>query len=254
MTGDRCIELKTPKELVVMRRAGRLAGLVLKEISRLMNPGVTTKDLDVRAEKMIRDAGAVPTFLGYCGYPASICASLNDEVVHGIPHPKRVLKEGDIVSIDVGVTLDGFVGDTAGTFPVGRVSEEARRLLETTRRSLEKGMEQARVGRRLGDVSSAIQVCAESAGFSVVRDYSGHGIGRQMHEGPSIPNFGAAGTGIRLEEGLVLALEPMINQSDWKVKVLGDGWTVVTRDGGLSAHFEHTVAVTSDGPEILTSV
>ncbi len=237
-----------------MRRAGRLAGLVLKEISRLMNPGVTTKDLDVRAEKMIRDAGAVPTFLGYCGYPASICASLNDEVVHGIPHPKRVLKEGDIVSIDVGVTLDGFVGDTAGTFPVGRVSEEARRLLETTRRSLEKGMEQARVGRRLGDVSSAIQVCAESAGFSVVRDYSGHGIGRQMHEGPSIPNFGAAGTGIRLEEGLVLALEPMINQSDWKVKVLGDGWTVVTRDGGLSAHFEHTVAVTSDGPEILTSV
>jgi methionyl aminopeptidase len=254
MSSSRQIELKSSSDLERMRRAGRLAGQVLDAVGRAVAPGVTTKELDRLAEQFIRDAGGIPTFLGYRGYTASICASINEEVVHGIPHPKRVLREGDIVGIDVGATLEGFVGDTAATFPVGRISEEAAALLRTTRNSLNEGIAAARVGHRLGDVSSAIQREAESKGYSVVRDFVGHGIGRQMHEEPSVPNYGTAGTGVRLEPGLVIALEPMVNLGTWRVQVLKDGWTVVTEDNRLSAHFEHTVAVTEAGPEVLTLV
>lgn len=254
MGSARQIELKSPADLERMRRAGRLAAQVLEAVGRAVAPGVTTKDLDRLAEKKIRDAGGVPTFLGYRGYTASLCASINEEVVHGIPHPKRVLREGDIVGIDVGATLDGFVGDTAATFAVGRISEEAERLLQTTQESLAQGIAAARVGNRLGDVSAAIQRAAESKGYSVVRDFVGHGIGRNMHEEPSVPNYGTAGTGLRLEAGLVIALEPMVNAGTWRVNVLKDGWTVVTEDNRLSAHFEHTVAVTDAGPEVLTQV
>jgi methionyl aminopeptidase len=252
MVSTRQIELKSPVDLERMRRAGRLAAQVLDAVGRAVKPGVTTKDLDRLAETFIRDAGGIPTFVGYRGYAASICASINEEVVHGIPHPKRVLREGDIVGIDVGATLDGFVGDTAATFPVGRISEEAAALLRSTRESLDQGIAAARVGNRLGDVSSAIQRVAESRGYSVVRDFVGHGIGRNMHEEPSVPNYGTAGTGLRLEAGLVIALEPMVNVGTWRVQVLKDGWTVVTQDNRLSAHFEHTVAVTEAGPEVLT--
>lgn len=249
---SRQIELKSERDLDRMRRAGRLAGRVLKEVSAAVKPGASTKDLDRLAEKLIRDAGAIPTFLGYRGYRATICASVNEEVVHGIPSSKRILEEGDIVGIDVGVTLDGFVGDTAVSVPVGRVSAEKHALLEATRISLEKGIEQARPGNRLGDISNAIQAYAESRGFGVVRDFVGHGIGRQMHEEPAVPNYGPPRTGLRLEAGLVLALEPMLTAGHWKVRVLDDGWTVVTEDGKPSAHFEHTVAVTAAGPEVLT--
>ena len=254
MGSSRQIELKSPADLERMRRAGRLAAQVLETVGRAVAPGISTKELDRLAEKFIRDAGGVPTFLGYRGYTASICASINEEVVHGIPHPKRILREGDIVGIDVGATLGGFVGDTAATFPVGKISEEAERLLRTTRESLEKGIAAARVGNRLGDISSAIQQVAESRGYSVVRDFVGHGIGRNMHEEPSVPNYGTAGSGLRLEAGLVVALEPMVNAGTWRVQVLKDGWTVVTEDNRLSAHFEHTVAITDQGPEILTRI
>lgn len=252
MGSTRQIELKSPADLERMRRAGRLAAQVLEAVGRAVAPGVTTKELDRLAEKFIRDAGGVPTFLGYRGYTATLCASINEEVVHGIPNPKRVLREGDIVGIDVGATLDGFVGDTAATFAVGRITDEAQRLLQTTRESLDQGIAAARVGNRLGDVSAAIQRVAEAKGYSVVRDFVGHGIGRNMHEEPSVPNYGTAGTGLRLEAGLVIALEPMVNMGTWRVQVLKDGWTVVTEDNRLSAHFEHTVAVTDAGPEILT--
>ncbi len=254
MGSSRQIELKSPTDLERMRRAGRLAAQVLETVGRAVAPGVSTKELDRLAEKFIRDAGGVPTFLGYRGYTASICASINEEVVHGIPNPKRVLREGDIVGIDVGATLEGFVGDTAATFPVGRITDEAQRLLQTTRESLDQGIAAARVGNRLGDVSAAIQRVAEEKGYSVVRDFVGHGIGRNMHEEPSVPNYGTAGTGLRLEPGLVIALEPMVNMGTWRVQVLKDGWTVVTEDNRLSAHFEHTVAVTDAGPEILTQI
>jgi methionyl aminopeptidase len=248
----RRIELKSAADLEKMRRAGAIAGRVLGEVGKLVAPGVSTRDLDQAAERMIREAGALPTFLGYRGYTATICASVNEEVVHGIPSAKRVLREGDIISVDLGATFLGFVGDTAATFAVGRISEEDKQLVETTRLSLERGIEKLRPGGRLGDVSSAIQKEAEDAGFGVVRDYVGHGIGRQMHEEPSVPNYGTAGTGLRLEAGLVLALEPMITAGSWKVKVRPDGWTVVTQDGRRAAHFEHTVAVTEQGPEVLT--
>jgi methionyl aminopeptidase len=254
MASTRQIELKSPADLERMRRAGRLAAQVLEAVGRAVAPGVTTKELDRLAEKFIRDAGGVPTFLGYRGYTATLCASINEEVVHGIPSPKRVLREGDVVGIDVGATLDGFVGDTAATFAVGRITDEAQRLLQTTRESLDQGIAAARVGNRLGDVSAAIQRVAEEKGYSVVRDFVGHGIGRNMHEEPSVPNYGTAGTGLRLEAGLVIALEPMVNVGTWRVQVLKDGWTVVTEDNRLSAHFEHTVAVTDAGPEILTQI
>lgn len=249
----RRIELKSAADLDKMRAAGRLAGAVLKQVGKLVKAGVTTQDLDKAVEKMIRDGGGIPTFLGYRGYTATICASVNEEVVHGIPSPKRVLKEGDIISVDLGATVHGFVGDTAATFAVGKISESDQRLIDATRVSLEKGIAMMRPGNRLGDVSSAIQAHAESLGFGVVRDYVGHGIGRQMHEEPSVPNYGTPGTGLRLETGLVLALEPMITEGSYKVKVRPDGWTVVTQDGRRAAHFEHTVAITEAGPEILTT-
>ncbi len=248
----RGIELKSEADLVRMRRAGALAGRVLAEVGRSIRPGVTTKDLDVLAEKIIRGAGGIPTFVGYRGYPASICASINEEVVHGIPSAERVLREGDVIGIDVGATLEGFVGDTAATFPVGRVAPDLEDLLKTTAEALKRGIAQARPGNRMGDISRAIQACGEARGYGVVRDFVGHGIGRQMHEAPAVPNYGTAGTGLRLEAGLVLALEPMLNAGTWKVRVLSDGWTVVTEDRRPSAHFEHTVAVTESGPEILT--
>lgn len=250
--GARKIELKSPADLDRMRRAGRLAANALCAIGRAVAPGVTTKELDRLAEKLIRDGGGIPTFLGYRGFAASICASVNDEVVHGIPTVKRVLRSGDIVGIDIGATVGGFVGDTAATFAVGPISDEAQRLLKTTQESLNQGIAAMRVGNRLGDVSNAIQKTAEAHGYSVVRDFVGHGIGREMHEEPSVPNYGSAGTGVRLEPGLVLALEPMVNAGTWRVQLLKDGWTVVTEDGRLSAHFEHTVALTENGPEVLT--
>ncbi|HNI58170.1 MAG TPA: type I methionyl aminopeptidase, partial [Elusimicrobiota bacterium] len=216
----RRIELKSESDLARMRRAGALAAQALAEAGRAVAPGVTTKDLDRIAEKVIRGGGGIPTFVGYRGYPATICASINEEVVHGIPSAQRVLKEGDVVGIDVGATLDGFVGDTAATFPVGRVDPALTDLLKATAESLERGIAQARAGNRLGDISHAIQSVADARGYGVVRDFVGHGIGRQMHEEPAVPNYGTAGTGLRLEVGLVLALEPMFNLGTHKVRVL----------------------------------
>ncbi len=234
-----------------MKAAGQIVARVLKRLSAMVEPGITTRDLDYEAERMIRDAGAYPTFKGYHGYTASICASINDEVVHGIPG-KRKLREGDIIGIDCGATYQGYVGDSAVTVPVGNVSEQVKRLMETTRQSLYKAIEKCQVGNRLGDVCNAVQSYVEPLGYSVVRNYCGHGIGRAMHEEPQVPNYGRAGTGPVLREGWVIAIEPMINLGRHDVKVLSDGWTVITMDGQPSAHFEHTVAITEDGPHILT--
>jgi len=234
-----------------MRAAGQIVARVLKQLSTMVVPGITTRDLDSEAEQMIRDAGAYPTFKGYHGYPASICASINDEVVHGIPS-KRKLREGDIIGIDCGATYQGYVGDSAITVAVGNVSDSVKRLMETTRQSLYKAIEKCQVGNRLGDVCNAVQSFVEPLGYSVVRNYCGHGIGRAMHEEPQVPNYGRPGTGPVLREGWVLALEPMINLGRHDVKVLSDGWTVITMDGQPSAHFEHTVAITQEGPQILT--
>jgi methionyl aminopeptidase len=236
-----------------MRAAGRLVGEVLTQLTTKVAPGVTTAELDEVAEKLIGDAGAIPAFKGYHGYPASICASINDEVIHGIPSGRRVLNEGDIVSIDVGASLDGFYGDSAITLAVGHVSEEAATLLRVTEESLYRAIERARPGSRVSDLGHAVQQHVESYGFSVVREFVGHGIGQRMHEEPQVPNYGEAGRGPRLAEGMVLAIEPMVNAGKPAVKVLADGWTAVTRDRSLSAHFEHTVAVTADGPWILTA-
>jgi methionyl aminopeptidase len=234
-----------------MKSAGRIVADVLRELSAMVEPGVTTLDLDRAAERMIRDAGAIPTFKGYYGYPASICTSVNEEVVHGIPG-KRRLREGDIIGIDCGATYGGYVGDSALTVPVGRVSDELQRLMRATRQSLYAAIDQCVVGNRLGDVGHAVQSYVERLGYSVVRNYCGHGIGRAMHEEPQVPNYGDPRTGKGLREGWVLAIEPMINQGNHDVKVLSDGWTVVTLDKLPSAHFEHTVAITEAGPEILT--
>lgn len=246
------IVLRTPAEIAVMREAGHLVALVLGELGRAATPGVATLELDLLAERLIRQAGAVPAFKGYRGFPASICASINEQVVHGIPGP-RVLREGDLLSLDVGVKLRGYFGDAALTVPVGGAATGlAARLLETGRGALASGVDRAVPGGRLGDVSNAIQRFAEGQGFSVVRDYVGHGIGQAMHEDPQIPNFGPAGQGPVLKAGMVLAIEPMVNAGAHEVECLADGWTVVTRDGLPSVHFEHTVAVTDEGPEILT--
>ncbi len=247
------IVCRSRDELERMREAGRLVAEVLTELSALVAPGVTTADLDRRAEELIRAAGATPAFKGYHGYPASICASINDEVIHGIPSPRRVLREGDIVSIDVGVSLGGYFGDSAVTVPVGAVSETAAALLRVTEEALYKGIERARPGGRVSDIGHAVQQHVEAHGFSVVREFVGHGIGQKMHEEPQVPNYGEPGRGPRLSEGMVLAIEPMVNAGQAAVKVLGDGWTAVTRDGSLSAHFEHTVAITPGDPWILTA-
>ena len=247
------IVCRSAAELEKMRAAGRLVGEVLTEMTARVAPGVTTAALDEIAEEMIRDAGAIPAFKGYHGYPATICASINEEVIHGIPSGRRILNEGDVVSIDVGASLDGYYGDSAVTLPVGAVSEQAATLLRVTEESLYKAIERVRIGGRISDIGHAVQHHVEAYGFSVVREFVGHGIGQRMHEEPQVPNYGEPGRGPRLTEGMVLAIEPMVNAGKPAVKVLADGWTAVTRDGSLSAHFEHTVAVTADGPWILTA-
>lgn len=243
--------LRTPAEIEQMRRAGSLVGQVLERLREHVAPGVSTRELDAIAENMICSRGGVPSFKGYRGYPASICASVNNEIIHGIPGD-RMLVDGDIVSIDCGAMLGGYHGDAAMTFPVGPVSAEAEKLMTVTREALNAGIAMARPKMRLGDVGNAIQRYVEANGFSVVRDFVGHGIGRHMHEDPQIPNFGPAGMGMRLRTGMVLAIEPMVNAGGHEVVVMDDGWTACTRDGSLSAHFEHTVAITDDGPEVLT--
>jgi methionyl aminopeptidase len=245
------IVCKSPREIEQMRRANVLVAEVLAELASMVAPGVTTADLDAKAEQLVRAAGAEPAFKGYRGYPATLCASVNDEVVHGFP-AQRALAGGDIISLDMGVKLDGYYGDSAVTVPVGQVSEDVQRLLRVTQESLQKGIAQVRLGGRVSDIGHAIQEHVEAAGFSVVREFVGHGIGAQLHEEPQIANYGEPGRGPRLAEGMVLAIEPMVNMGKPAVKVLRDGWTAVTRDGSLSAHFEHTVAVTKDGPLVLT--
>jgi len=247
------IVCRSAAELEKMRAAGRLVGEVLTELTARVAPGVTTEALDEVAEELIRRAGAIPAFKGYHGYPATICASINEEVIHGIPSGRRILNEGDVISIDVGASLDGYYGDSAVTLPVGAVSEQAATLLRVTEESLYKAIERVRVGGRISDLGHAVQHHVEAYGFSVVREFVGHGIGQRMHEEPQVPNYGEPGRGPRLTEGMVLAIEPMVNAGKPAVKVLADGWTAVTRDGSLSAHFEHTVAVTADGPWILTA-
>jgi methionyl aminopeptidase len=247
------IVCRSAAELEKMRAAGRLVGEVLTELTARVAPGVTTAELDELAEARIRRAGAVPAFKGYHGYPATICASINEEVIHGIPNGRRVLNEGDVISIDVGASLDGYFGDSAVTLAVGQVSEGAATLLRVTEESLYKAIEAVKPGGRISDIGHAVQKHVEAYGFSVVREFVGHGIGQRMHEEPQIPNYGEPGRGPRLTEGMVLAIEPMVNAGKAAVKVLQDGWTAVTRDGSLSAHFEHTVAVTADGPWILTA-
>jgi methionyl aminopeptidase len=244
---------RSADELERMREAGRLVGEVLAELAAIVAPGVTTADLDAMAEKRIARAGATPAFKGYHGYPATICASINEEVIHGIPSGRRLLQEGDIISIDVGASLNGYFGDSAVTLPVGQVSEEAATLLRVTEEALFKAIERVRPGNRVSDIGHAVQKHVEAYGFSVVREFVGHGIGQRMHEEPQVPNYGEPGRGPRLAEGMVLAIEPMVNAGKPAVKLLGDGWTAVTRDSSLSAHFEHTVAVTAAGPWILTA-
>jgi methionyl aminopeptidase len=236
-----------------MREAGRLVGEVLTELAAVVAPGVTTAELDAMAEKRIVEAGATPAFKGYHGYPATICASINDEVIHGIPSARRALEAGDVISIDVGASLGGYYGDSAITLPVGTVSGTAAELLRVTEEALYKAIEQVRVDARVSDIGHAVQRHVEAHGFSVVREFVGHGIGQRMHEEPQVPNYGEPGRGPRLAEGMVLAIEPMVNAGKAGVKVIADGWTAVTRDGSLSAHFEHTVAVTDGEPWILTA-
>lgn len=247
------ITLKSQNEIGQMRKAGQLLARVFEVLEGNITPGITTKELDAMCESQIRSLGAEPSFKGYRGFPGSICASINEEVVHGIPG-ERVLQSGDIVSVDIGLFVDGFHADAAKTFGCGTIDPSAERLIRVTRESLERGIELAIVGNRLSDISHAIQSHAETAGYSVVRDFVGHGIGRSMHEDPQVPNFGAAGFGPRLKEGMTLAIEPMVNVGSFEVVILANGWTVVTLDGSLSAHFEHTVAITKDGPLILTKL
>ncbi len=246
------IKLKSSKEIKLMREAGKIVAEVLELMDEMVTPGVATVKLDSVAESRIRKYGAEPAFLGYNNFPASICASVNNEVVHGIPSLRR-LKEGDIISIDVGVYRKGYYGDAAATFAVGEISAEAQKLINVTRTSLHKAIEKMQSGSRLSDISHAVQAYVEQSSMSVVRNYVGHGIGEQMHEEPQVPNFGLPGRGPLLQPGIALAIEPMVNSGSWEVEVLDDQWTVVTSDGSLSAHFEHTVVLGENGPEVLTS-
>jgi methionyl aminopeptidase len=245
------ITLKSPREIEFMRDAGRITAQALITVGEAIRPGMTTLELDAIAKRYIEKQGAEPSFLGFCGYPASICASINDEIVHGIPSD-RVIQSGDIVSIDLGAKYKGYHGDSAKTFAVGKVSSEALRLIEVTEKSFYAGMNAFADGNRLWSISSAVQNTAEAAGFSVVRELVGHGIGREMHEEPNVPNFVSGSRGPRLRVGMVLAIEPMINYGGMETVTMPDGWTVRTKDAGLSAHYEHTVALTDDGPKILT--
>lgn len=244
---------KSDSEIQLMREAGHIVALAHEALKEAVQPGITTKELDSIAEKIIRKHKATPSFKGYNGFPASICASVNEELVHGIPGNRR-LQDGDIISIDVGACIHGFHGDAAVTLPVGNISDQAKKLIEVTEQSLYQGIKQATKDNRLSDISHAIQTYVESHGFSIVRDYVGHGIGRQMHEDPQIPNFGPPGRGPRLKKGMVLAIEPMVNVGTYHVKTLLDNWTVVTVDGKFSAHFEHTIVITDTEPEILTKL
>lgn len=243
--------LKLPEEIERARASNRIVAEVLSRLREKVKPGVKTKDLDRFAEKIAEKRGARPAFKGYHGYPHSLCISINEVVVHGMPS-ERVLEEGDIVGLDFGVFYQGFFGDSTVTLPVGKVTAKALRLLQVTEQSLYAGIAQAREGNRLGDISAAVQSVVEEAGYSVVRDFVGHGIGKDLHEEPQIPNFGQKGRGIELKKGMILAIEPMVNEGKCKVQVLPDGWTVVTKDGSLSAHFEHSVAITEHGPDILS--
>jgi len=246
------IIIKSEREIAIMRQAGRIVATVLDILCQQVRTGMKTKELDIIAAREVERLGAKPSFKGYRGFPANLCVSVNDEVVHGTPG-ERVLGEGDIVSLDFGVIYDGFQGDAAVTIGVGEVDLKASELLETTKGGLKAGIAAARAGARLGDISATIQNYAESRGYSVVREYSGHGIGREMHEEPQIPNFGLPGTGPVLKKGMTLALEPMVNVGDWRTRVGDDHWTVLTADGSLSAHFEHTIAITDGEPEVLTA-
>lgn len=247
------IIIKSDNEIEYMRKAGRLVGETLAKLEEVIKPGITTAELDKIAEEFITKHDAKPSFKGYHGFPASICSSVNDEVVHGIPG-SRVLQEGDIISIDCGAILNGFQGDAARTIPVGKISKEAETLIKVTQDSFFKGVEKAVVGNRLSDISAEIQTYVESFSFSIVRDFVGHGIGRNMHEDPEVPNFGRPGRGPKLRHGMVLAIEPMVNIGKYEVLVQPNGWTVVTIDGSLSAHYENTVAILNNGPEILTLI
>ena len=246
------IVLKTTRELTLMREACRISAGALRVAGEAVRPGISTGEIDKIAYDYIISQGAEPNFLHLYGFPATACISINDEVIHGIPSEKRILKDGDIVSIDLGAKKDGYNGDNAATFACGNISEEAKRLMDTTRESLYEAIKFAVPGGKLGDISSAVQRYCEERGYGVVREYTGHGIGKALHEDPSVPNYGTAGRGVRLLPGMTIAIEPMINQGTARVKVLPDGWTVKTLDSKLSAHFEHTVAITKDGPVILT--
>ncbi|MBO7170123.1 MAG: type I methionyl aminopeptidase [Clostridia bacterium] len=248
------VVIKNSDQLKLMRTAGRITGEALAYAHELVKEGISTKYLDGKIRAFIEKQGAKPSFLGYGGFPGSACISVNEEVIHGIPSEKRILHEGDIVKIDVGAMFGGYHGDSARTFPVGRVSDEAMRLIETTKSSFFRGMEMALAGGRIGDIGNAVENCVKLAGYTVVRSYVGHGIGAELHEDPEVPNLGTAGRGVRLYPGMTIAIEPMVNAGGHTVRVLDDDWTVVTADGSLSAHYENTVLVTSNGPESLTDV
>ncbi len=248
------IVLKTSRELALMKEACRISAGALKVAGEAVRPGVSTWEIDKIAYDYIKSQGAEPNFLGLYGFPATACISINDEVIHGIPDKKRILKNGDIVSIDLGAKIAGYNGDNAATFACGEISDEAKRLMDVTEKSLYEAIKVAVPGGKIGDIAHAVQSFCEEQGYGVVRDYTGHGIGKALHEDPSVPNFGTAGRGVRLLAGMTIAIEPMINQGTARVKVLPDGWTVKTLDGKLSAHFEHTVAITKDGPVILTRI
>ena len=246
------IILKTSRELAALRKAGKISQAALKLAGEAVEPGISTWEIDRLVRRYIESAKATPSFLGYQGYPSSACISVNDVVIHGIPQKSQILKKGDIVSIDVGACYQGFHGDNAWTFPCGEISPEARALLDATEKSLFLGIEQARPGNRIGDIGHAVQEYVEARSYSVVREFTGHGVGADMHEDQSVPNFGKPGRGVRLTPGMVIAIEPMINMGRREIEIKPDGWTVVTRDGSLSAHFEHTIAITKEGPVILT--
>lgn len=246
------IVLKTSRELKLMREAGRISAKALKLVGEAVKPGVSTAYLDKLAYDYIISQGARPNFLNYGGFPATACISVNNQVIHGIPSKHTILKEGDIVSVDLGAAIDGYNGDNAATFACGNVTDEAQRLMDVTKESLYEGIKMATVGNRIGDIGSAVQQYVEARGYSVVRKFVGHGVGASLHEDPEVPNYGKPGRGVRLQRGMTLAIEPMVNAGGYDVQQLSDGWTVITADGSLSAHFEHSVAITDDGPIILT--
>jgi methionyl aminopeptidase len=249
------IVYKSPEEIDLMRASGRITARTIERLLETVRPGMSTEDLDEVAERSIREAGAVPSFKGYRGFPGTICTSLNEEVVHGIPSPRRVLKPGDVLKLDVGCIWEGYHSDSAvSVFVGGPPSEEAIKLVESTERALEAGIAQLRPGGRLSDVGHAVALVAEGAGFRCVREYAGHGVGRALHEDPQVPNYGTSGRGVELKPGMVFAIEPMVNEGTYRVEILRDGWTVVTADGKLSAHFEHSVAITENGPVILSRI